>query len=163
MPRVDWLLIEESGQPRVVKLCKLAEVPPFMGHDPRVDVLKYSLTVRHARDPFPAYPIDLLQVLLNKSPVVLPLVQLWVRDSQKLVDGLPVELDPSASDYCPEINTSDFTFCIRSANPTNSCIFPGVLSSHSPDQSRSLDQHRSRCSDRDFCVQTLERWTRGAQ
>ena len=57
---VDRLLVEESGQPEVVKLCKLAEVPPFVGHDPLVDVLKYSLGVRHARDPFSTCPINFL-------------------------------------------------------------------------------------------------------
>ena len=60
LPRVDGLLVEESRQSGVVKLCKLAEVPPLMGHYPRVDILEYSLCVGHAGDLLSNCPIDLL-------------------------------------------------------------------------------------------------------
>ena len=112
MPRVDGLLVEESGQPGVVKLCKLTEVSPFVGHDPRVDVLEYSLGVRHARYPLSTCLIDCLQICLIKALMVAPLVQLWIREPQKMVDVLPVELYFPSSDGCPEVNASDLALLL---------------------------------------------------
>ena len=39
LPRVDWLLGEESWEPRVVQESELVEVTPFMCHQAGVDIV----------------------------------------------------------------------------------------------------------------------------
>ena len=64
LPRVDWLLGEESWEPRVVQESELVEVPPFMCHHAGVDIVKESVGVRHPRHLLSLGVIDLFKFLL---------------------------------------------------------------------------------------------------
>ena len=47
LARINRKLVEESGEPGVVHICKLIEVSPLMSHHPRVHVVQQSVGVRH--------------------------------------------------------------------------------------------------------------------
>ena len=49
--------------------------------------------------------------------MILPLVQVGVRDSQELIDDSPIKLDVSSPHCCREVNASDQVVIFPSLNP----------------------------------------------
>ena len=107
MPWVDGFLAQKSREPGVVKLGEFGEVATLVGHYPRIDVLDYPLGIRHPRDFLPISLVGIRQLIWGETPVILPLVEVGVCNTQELIDDSPIKLNVPPSHCGREVNTSD--------------------------------------------------------